>query len=388
MIGGFLNNNSLNIDVNLDERHLIYYILSAQEYMSPPFPMPKDGFFGNFNVLSPIEVMDALKYLPDDTQAQKIIVLGHTHHGTTKKFDCGKTYRTRLMDIKHYKSKPFSFPIGLPFPAKDIDTEMNRCVIPDAVLDPILCRKMLDHDMKLSDVINCTIEIAEYAVRSNINNLNYIIDCHVSQSIRKYISTLDLKSKQFKMRPSFYKEKPLKFQDKHPDAVIMVNNILAKKDKYNDNNSYLFDDLYICKEIFIEWIKQYQKLPFNCKYKLNSIAYADEFHRKNDEWTHHINEWSQNRLNITDACCIQSSNDLRQLYLDCKPMFLFMHELGFKLCLHQQYYWRKGTDIKITINKFHENCDYLSLLMVPKNFDYEKEHADDEPPNNKIIDEE
>ena len=365
-----------------DSKHYVYYITNQQTYSAPPtFPIPSDGFVRKghleFNVLT-ISDIRRLKIL-DDTQIQKVIVLGSNLWRQCHKHICGKTSYCRIQDLNYsyYIINPvYVFPLynHKPMYLKDFAKtdiyikELTICIEPDMNIDSKICYQMIDHGVKLSEIKSCTQEIAEYAVKKFPENLEFIEDKFITDSIRTYIATLDKRWHRIaNFRPNFIKEKKHNINVNINAAKNVIYVVTKSKITHVDINNYIdekllhFDILYILKDVFIDWLKKYFLLPENCEYKLDSIGYADESYAVNPWWKNHLKEVSKYRLNITESCCINSGKDLNNFIKQNPEIIKFIHDIGLNIIIYERCYWRRGSDIivkKINNDQSYDNCDY------------------------------
>lgn len=319
--------------------HRIYYVSNEQYcYCAPSFPI-EENKKSEFNVMT-IEDVKRLQ-IKSTTKIQKVVVLSKTLFGITHASRCGKTGFLRIMQLNIPYVFAYCEPILL---SNFIETSaykegINYYAQFDAIKDPIMCKTALNHGLCLSDVINCTEEIAEHAIKKFPENLNYISDNLVNENIRAHILSMSFSdSRKFTMKPIFMKNINLNPKLSHPEALHIVKEVLNNHDSEIKIDHSLFDDLYILQDIFINWLSNYKNLPLRCTYSLDSIARTNYANVKNHKYKKHLKEISKQRLNITNACCLvhRDPNSLKHFFQNHSNIFNFIKELDLKIKVHVQ----------------------------------------------------
>jgi hypothetical protein len=148
--------------------------------------------------------------------------------------------------------------------------------------------------------------------------------------------------------------------------------------------------------LIADWLKVWDNIPELCKYNLSCVGAADEHHMGFPNWKSHLEEISQQRINITNICNIKHNEpeSLSSFINEHRKEISEINNSNFKVYIYSQHWWRRGTDIQIfeitinnkiistdlifphtdTNNDEWKWADYISLFIInPKIIDTREE---------------
>jgi len=358
-------------------KHEIYYISNAQSTWRhpPPFPFDNDkNYQYDFNIMT----IEGLHKIPKtgETMIQEICVCSRA-----PKYNDGYG----LIRIPSYHLLPFTpaFAIGKPATlyyfamTNAYKSKIPQHYTPDPKTD--LCKIALRHGVLLSEILNYDKEFALYAIKQNPKNINFLPDEIIDDDIREYIKKVwNINKSVFEIRPILIAAPPVSLVSPvSPSTDIKtkqiakdyVKNILTTDLTFDTKHNYLFDFLYVVRDVFIEWLRDYKELEDTCTFRLDSIGYCDEKNILHPQFKKHLYEKSKQRLNITKACCVKtdSPQSLEKMINEYPYIFDFFEFLGFDIHVYMQTFWRRGRDINIENIKNKDewiNANYISVFLI------------------------
>ncbi len=358
------------------KKPFIYYVTDIPYYYAPKFPLIMGKVPDEFNVLMMHDLkslyFNASLSVKEKARVQKVIVLSETLRGKCHNMRSGHGGYRRIMDGALYvlpmDNSIYTFAEFMEM--KDWKLEGNQAFSyqPNCLTDdPTIVKKFIDYKMPISLVLHANNEIIIYAINKYKENLNHLPSDWINDEIRAEIKTLynQGKLKDIKLRTEHLYSESRDFTDEEIHILKdRINKTILSSEtmshfEHEDCQNILHDVLNgtVIHKVLSDWLINYHELPNTLSYKLDSIAYADEHHKKNRHWKSHIREQTKAYLNITEACCIHDHESFKNFCENYYQIFNLIIQLGFNLVFHGQDYWRRGTDIRIV--KFgQEHADF------------------------------